>query len=163
MEEALEQSGALPPSACSPDQFSPLSSQGGLIFPSRTNLCLHDSPSNYLSMSCLHLDLIGLICNGYVLSSNGVTVWCTSRVSISRGWGLMLLAACGMSGSGAYLTFPLRFSRGYSSLSPSLWSRCCESTAVHQIRAFEEECCFRWWSFFPSASGEHSFRGNRFR
>lgn len=54
-----------------------------------------------------------------------------------------------MSVSGAYLTFLLWFS---GATAPFLWLSVvpdCKLAAVHQIRALEEECYFRWESIFP--------------
>lgn len=63
---------------------------------------------------------------------------------------------CGMSGSGAYLTFLLWFA---AATAPFLLLSVVPGyrhAAVHQIRTLEEECCLRWESIFPSAHGENS-------
>lgn len=107
----------------------------------------------------LRLTLISFICSRGVFQSNtpnSSTIWCITSSSISRVGCLLWQAMCGMSGSGAYLTFPLWF---LGATAPFLLLSVvpdCKLTAVHQIRTLEEECCFRWESIFPFASGENS-------
>lgn len=119
------------------------------------NTSFHDSGCHYLSIHSLHLTMISL--NLYLNCSLNCLMHQQSWVLAVAGcvWSVWVWGISDVSS----VVF-----RGYSSFLLLSVLPGWKLTAVHQIRALEEECCFRWESIFPSACGENSWAlRDRFR